>query len=46
MHVVYACTDPGVTVNDRGGIEYAHDTVNTKIMAIRHGRVMKPRKDG
>jgi hypothetical protein len=44
MHVVYACTDPECTVDGYGGILYAHGTVNTKIMAIRHGRVMKPMK--
>ena len=46
MHVVYACTDPGCSVDGYGGIQYAHDAVNTKIMAIRFGRIMKPRKDG
>ena len=40
MHVVYACTDPECTVDGYGSIRYAHDTVNTKIMAIRHGRIM------
>jgi hypothetical protein len=45
MHVVYACTDPGCTVDGFGGIRYAHDTVNTRIMAVQHGRVMKPKKE-
>jgi hypothetical protein len=44
MHVVYACTDPGCTVDGYGGIRYAHGTVNTKVMALRHGRFMKPIK--
>ena len=44
MHVVYACTDPDCTVNDRGCIEYRHDAALKKIMALRHGRVMRPRE--
>ncbi len=43
LHVVYACTDPDCTVNDRGGIEYRHDAALKKIMALRFGRVMRQR---
>ena len=42
LHVVYVCTDPECTVNDRGGIEYRHWAVNLKIMTMRHNRVVKP----
>ncbi len=44
LHIVYACTDPDCTVNDRGGIEYRHGAALKKIMALRFGRVMKPKK--
>ena len=40
MHIVYACTDPDCTVNDRGQIEYRHGAALVKIMALRFGRVM------
>ena len=43
MHVVYACTDPDCTVNDRGCIEYRHDAALKKIMALQFGRVMRQR---
>jgi hypothetical protein len=32
------------TVNDRGDIEYRHDAALKKIMALRSGRVIKPKK--
>ena len=41
LHIVYACTDPTCTVNGMGEIEYRHGAAVTKILAIRHGRVMK-----
>ena len=43
LHIVYACNDPDCNVNDQGDIEHRHDTAVTKIMALRFGRVMKPR---
>jgi hypothetical protein len=44
MHIVYACTDPECTVNGMGDIEYRHGATLKKIMALRFGRVMRPRK--
>ncbi len=43
MHIVYGCTDPDCTVDDRGAIEYRHGAALKKIMALRFGRVMKAR---
>jgi hypothetical protein len=40
MHLVYACTDPTCSVNGRGDVEYEHGAALTKILAIRHGRIM------
>ncbi len=44
MHIVYACTDPACRVNGRGDIEYKHGAALTRILAIRHGRIMKPKE--
>ena len=44
MHIVYACTDPACSVNGMGDIEYQHGAAVTRIMAIRHGRIMKPKE--
>ena len=43
MHIVYACTDPECFVNGMGDIEYRHGAVVSKIMALRFGRIMKPK---
>ncbi len=42
LHVVYACSDPDCSVNDRGNIEYRHWAVNRKILTLRHNRVAQP----
>lgn len=43
LHIVYACTDPECSVTERGDIEYHQGTALTKIMALRFGRIMKPK---
>ena len=43
MHIVYACTDPECSVNDMGDIEYRRGAAVAKIMAVRFGRIMKPK---
>jgi hypothetical protein len=44
MHVVYACTDPDCIVNGMGEIEYRAGATLKKVVALRFGRVMQPKK--
>ena len=44
LHVVYACSDPGCTVNGHGNIEYRHGSANLKIMTLRHHRVVSDKQ--
>jgi hypothetical protein len=44
MHVVYACTDPDCVVNGMGEIEYRAGATLKKVVALRFGRVMQPKK--
>ena len=44
MHIVYACTDPDCTVNGMGDIEYRAGAALKKVMALRFGRILKPKR--